>query len=199
METSALGSTNVEAAFSEVLTGKGAQKEHSHPHFDLCACWLPIFFVSVFSSDPYEGGQQRGDPWLHQCCDPLQPHWAKQRGTGGAQRLLQELITDCDTPPERSAVYILKHHHAWLSFKLKHELIHYCRSEASAWHWALSVQASFSIPSVQYIIYWISVANGNSLSHFIHISFDGWWAISALDDIFFFMFLEILCNVLLLL
>lgn len=38
METSALGSTNVEAAFSEVLTGKGAQKEHSHPHLDLCLC-----------------------------------------------------------------------------------------------------------------------------------------------------------------
>ncbi|XP_070777321.1 ras-related protein Rab-25-like isoform X1 [Enoplosus armatus] len=62
METSALESSNVEAAFTEVLT---------------------------------EGGQQRGDPWLHQRCHPVRPHWAHRRGAAGAQKVLHELLTDC--------------------------------------------------------------------------------------------------------
>jgi len=34
METSALDSTNVEAAFNEVLMGK--KQQNTHPHIDLC-------------------------------------------------------------------------------------------------------------------------------------------------------------------
>lgn len=52
---------------------------------------------SIISSDPYKGDQQTGDPWLHQCRDPVQPHRTQQRGTGGARQLLQELLTDCCT------------------------------------------------------------------------------------------------------
>uniref|UniRef100_UPI003AAF7D27 ras-related protein Rab-25-like isoform X1 n=1 Tax=Centroberyx gerrardi TaxID=166262 RepID=UPI003AAF7D27 len=81
METSALESTNVEAAFNEVLTG----------------------------------GQQRGDPRLHQCRDSVQPHWTGQRGPGGAQVLLQERLTDSGTADRSRSVLSIStwsHHRA---------------------------------------------------------------------------------------
>ncbi|XP_071401758.1 ras-related protein Rab-25-like isoform X1 [Centroberyx affinis] len=82
METSALESTNVEAAFNEVLT---------------------------------EGGQQRGDPRLHQCRDSVQPRQTGQRGPGAAQVLLQERLTDLGTADWSKSVLSIStwnHHRA---------------------------------------------------------------------------------------
>lgn len=91
METSALDSTNVEAAFNEVLTGD-CRNVLSHPQFrwDL---WFTYWFVPRVSSHSREGGQQTGDPRLHQCCDPVQ-HNRAQWGRGEEQNLLQELLMD---------------------------------------------------------------------------------------------------------
>lgn len=93
METSALDSTNVEAAFSEVLTGSSVNVS-KHPQL-IWGLWITYWFVLIISSDPKEGGQQRGDPWLHQCCNPVQSHRTHQRHRGEGQELLQELLTDC--------------------------------------------------------------------------------------------------------
>uniref|UniRef100_A0A3P8T5E3 Ras-related protein Rab-25 n=1 Tax=Amphiprion percula TaxID=161767 RepID=A0A3P8T5E3_AMPPE len=88
METSALDSTNVEAAFNEVLTGTGIQTQHQNTHLYL-DLHRDLVCLPFSSSDPQESGQQRGDPWLHQRRDPVQPTRTEQRGAGGAQGLLQ--------------------------------------------------------------------------------------------------------------
>ncbi|XP_012990986.2 ras-related protein Rab-25 isoform X2 [Esox lucius] len=42
------------------------------------------------------GGQSRGHPWVHQCCDPAQYHRTGQRSAEGTQDLLQEPLTGSD-------------------------------------------------------------------------------------------------------
>lgn len=81
--------------------------------------------VFIFSSDPKEGGQQRGDPWLHQCHNTVQPHWTHQRGTGGGQEVLQKLLTwMLPCRDYRSALSVLYQLHTRLLFKLKHHHSH---------------------------------------------------------------------------
>lgn len=99
METSALDSTNVEAAFQEVLTGSYYVALVLHTfiyktldnsmsceslllfcvHFSavhlLCDVCVHDVNISVTPSDPQEGGRSRGAPRVHHCRDPVQYYW----------------------------------------------------------------------------------------------------------------------------
>lgn len=70
METSALDSTNVEAAFNEVLSGRCLLPRVLTPPVGS----LIHLLVLMTSSHPKEGGQPAGDPRLHQRRDLVQPH-----------------------------------------------------------------------------------------------------------------------------
>lgn len=88
METSALDSTNVEAAFNEVLSGRCLLPRAPPPGGSLI-----YLLILMTSSHPKEGGQPAGDPRLHQRRHLVQPHWS-QWHPGEEGGLLQELLTD---------------------------------------------------------------------------------------------------------
>lgn len=90
METSALDSTNVEAAFNDVLSGSSVS---TPKHLHLLVSSLTDLLTLTTSSHPNQGGQQAGDPRLHQRRDPVQPHRSHRR-PGEEGGLLQELLTD---------------------------------------------------------------------------------------------------------
>lgn len=74
---------------------------------------LLSFFSPSVSSDPEEGGQQRGDAWLHQRRNPVQPHRAQHRHWGERTRLLQQLLTGgCRVKKISAATVSVRRHSA---------------------------------------------------------------------------------------